>query len=131
MRYLLASAIAVVIGLSAHTAEATSTSIIGHWSGQGSTHGQSGNSGTARCQINYTKGSGPSYNVQASCNVSRVGLISQTAAVRKVGANRYSGTFHNYQHSVTGQFTVVVSGTQQRVTMTSEKGTASLTLARN
>jgi len=131
MRYLLASALAVVIGLSAFRAEAKSNSIIGSWSGSGTAKGDSGNRGTARCQITYTKGSGSNYNVRADCTVSKIGAISQTASVRKVGANRYSGSFHNIQHSVSGKFNVVLTGSGQRVTMTSERGTASLKLAKH
>jgi hypothetical protein len=131
MRYLLASTVAVVIGLSSFGVEAKSQSIIGSWSGSGTTKGDSGNRGTARCQITYTKGSGSSYNVKADCTVSKIGAISQTASVRKVSSNRYSGTFHNHQHSVSGKFHIVLTGTGQRVTMTSERGTASLQMAKH
>ena len=131
MRFLLTTAAAVLIGLSSLPVEAKPISIIGSWSGSGTTKGDSGNRGTARCQITYSKGSGKTYNVQANCTVSKIGAISQTASLRKVGANRYSGNFHNYQHSVSGKFTVVLTGGKQRVTMTSERGSASVTLAKN
>ncbi len=131
MKYFLVGALTILIGLSSQVAQAKPVSLIGEWSGSGVAKGQSGKRGQTRCQIAYTKGSGRDYGVLENCMVSRIGAITQTAKVRKISSNRYSGKFHNYQHSVSGKITIVVIGGKQRVTMTSERGTASLTLAKN
>ena len=131
MKYVIATAAALIIGLSGQASLAKPVSLIGSWSGSGVTKNVKGDRGTANCQISYTKGSGKVYTVHANCSISRIGDISQTASLKKVGANRYSGTFRNHQHSVSGKFTVIVNGTSQTVIMSSERGSASVTLAKN
>ena len=131
MRYVITGIIAAAISFGATAAHAKSTSIIGSWSGSGVTKGNSGKQGTARCDMVYRKGSGSSYSMEATCTVSSIGLVSQTASVKKVGANRYSGKFHNFQHNVSGSISVVLRGKSQSVTMSSPRGRATVKLAKH
>ena len=131
MRHLITGIVAAAISFGATAVHAKSGSVIGSWSGSGATVGKSGKQGRARCDMVYRKGSGSSYTMTATCNVSTVGLINQTATVKKVGANRYSGRFHNHQHNVSGSITVTLNGRSQNVTMTSPRGRATVRLAKH
>jgi hypothetical protein len=56
------------------------------------------------------------------------GSVSQSANLRKVGANSYAGSFYNPQFSVGGRIYVTTHGNSQSVTISSGSGSASLTL---
>ena len=55
---------------------------------------------------------------------------AQTARVRQVGNNRYSGSFYNSEYSISGVIQVVVRGASQTVRLISDSGSAILNLSR-
>ena len=106
--------------------ETQSEGLAGSWSGGGVVTFVSGDRERARCQAHYS-GGGNSYSVSATC-ATQSGSVSQTARLRKVGANSYAGSFFNSQYNVSGSIYVTVHGNSQSVSLRSESGSASLTL---
>ena len=55
-----------------------------------------------------------------------LGRAVQTATLRKIADNRYRGTFYNHEYGISGTITVIVRGSTQSVSLTSDAGWASL-----
>jgi hypothetical protein len=103
--------------------------LAGSWSGGGWVSFSSGSREKARCRARYVANSENSYSLSATCATAS-GSVSQTATLRKAGANSYSGSFHNSQYDVSGTIYVTLQGNSQSVTLSSNSGSASLTLSR-
>jgi len=69
------------------------------------------------------------YTVSATCATAS-GRAAQTATLRQVGENRYSGNFYNSEYSISGVIYVVVRGTSQTVRLISDSGSAIFNLTR-
>lgn len=105
-------------------------SIVGSWSGGGTVSLASGSKEKARCRVRYARKSASTYSLSATC-ATPSGRVAQTASLRKVGANSYSGTFHNAEYNTSGNIYVVVRGNSQSVRLNSAAGaSASLKLSR-
>jgi len=100
----------------------------GTWQGGGVVEYATGSRERARCQANYSAGS-TTVSVNATC-ATPSGSVSQSARLRKTGANSYAGTFFNPQYNTTGSMHVVVHGNTQSVSISSGSGSASLSLKR-
>jgi hypothetical protein len=107
-------------------AKGEGVSLAGAWSGGGTVIYSSGERERARCTAHYS-GGGARITVTATC-ATPSGSVSQTASLRKTGANSYSGTFFNSQFNVSGSIHVTVHGNTQSVSLRSGSGSASLTL---
>ena len=101
----------------------------GSWSGGGTVSFASGARERARCRAHYRRAGTSSYVVNATCATAS-GSAAQTATIRQVGANRYSGSFYNSQYSISGVMHVVVRGASQRVQLISDGGSALINLSR-
>jgi hypothetical protein len=106
----------------------TVASLEGSWSG-GGTVSFSGGTEQARCRARFSRAGGQSYTVNATCATAS-GRAAQTATVRQVGTNRYSGRFYNSEYSISGVIDIVVHGSSQIVRLTSESASAVLNLSR-
>ncbi len=106
--------------------EARSEGLAGSWSGGGTVVYASGQRERARCRASYSGGGG-SVTVNATC-ATPSGSVSQSARLRKVGANSYAGSFFNSQYNTSGSMHVTVHGNTQSVHLSSGSGSASLTL---
>jgi len=69
-------------------------SLEGSWSGGGTVTFASGSKEQARCRAHFSRAGKDSYTVNATCATAS-GRAAQTARVRQVGNNRYSGSFYN------------------------------------
>jgi hypothetical protein len=130
-----ASALGVLLLMAfAHTAvaqpakKAQGTGLEGSWSGGGSVTFASGASEQARCRAHYRR-SGSGYAVNATCATAS-GRAAQTATLRQVGENRYSGSFYNSEYAISGVMHVIVRGSSQTVRLNSSSASAVLNLSR-
>lgn len=127
------SALALLIGLSpvalAARGAADPASLQGSWSGGGWVSFASGARERARCRAHYSRQSKTVFVLRATCATAS-GRASQTASLRQVGANSYSGSFYNSEYNITGTIHVVVRGGTQRVRLTSGSGSAAFQLSR-
>ena len=101
----------------------------GSWSGGGSVSMASGAREHARCRARYSRRSNEGYIVNAVCATPSIRAV-QTASLRKIGDNRFRGTFYNREYGISGTIFVIVRGNTQSVRLTSEAGWASLQLSR-
>lgn len=107
--------------------QAESGGLEGSWKGGGWVS-IAGNRERAHCHVHYTP-AGSQYSLNATCATDS-GKVSQTARVHKAGDHAYKGSFYNSEYDVSGQVRIIVRGNTQTVTLTSEGGTALLTLTR-
>jgi hypothetical protein len=108
-------------------APALAVELDGSWNGGGSIVMGSGSKENARCRVQYSKRSSTSYDANATCATASV-KVSQTAVLRKVGENTYTGTFHNSEYNLSGTISVIVRGNAQSVQLSSSSASASLRL---
>jgi hypothetical protein len=130
--FVLLAALAVVELPSAGNAQAAkqqTASLEGSWSGGGSVSFASGARERARCRAHYRRAGTNSYKVNATCATAS-GRAEQTATLRRVGENRYSGSFYNSEYAISGVIHVVVRGASQTVRLFSDSGSAIFNLTR-
>ena len=101
----------------------------GSWSGGGTVAFASGAKEQARCRARYSRAGKNSYTVNATCATAS-GRAAQTATVRQVGQNRYSGRFYNSEYSISGVMHIVVRGASQTVRLITDSGSAFFNLSR-
>ena len=102
----------------------------GSWSGGGTvTFFSSGGSEQARCRARYSRASGGTFSLNATCATASA-RATQTATLRKIGDNTYRGSFYNSEYDVTGTIYVVLRGDSQSVTLTSAQGGGKFNLNR-
>jgi hypothetical protein len=123
----LGLALAVTLAMNVATApEARSEGLAGSWSGGGIVTYASGQRERARCRAQYSDG-GSFVSVSATC-ATPSGSVSQSANLRRVGANSYAGSFFNPEYNTTGSIRVTVRGNSQSVSLRSSNGSADLSL---
>jgi hypothetical protein len=129
----LAAALTLVWLPTASTAQVSKklnvASLEGSWSGGGTVSFPSGGTEQARCRASFSRAGEHSYTVNATCATAS-GKAAQTAKVRQVGNNRYSGSFYNSEYSISGVIDIVVHGSSQTVRLTSDSGSGVLNLSR-
>jgi hypothetical protein len=108
---------------------AQSAALDGTWRGGGSVSFASGEREAAQCRALYSRASGSSYTLRATCATAS-GRATQTATLRHVGGNNYQGRFHNSEYDVSGTISVAVGGNRQTVRLTSDAGSATFELRR-
>jgi hypothetical protein len=104
-------------------------SLEGSWSGGGTVTFASGSKEQARCRAHFSRAGKDSYTVNATCATAS-GRAAQTARVRQVGNNTYSGSFYNSEYSISGVIHIVVHGASQTVQLISNSGSGVLNLSR-
>jgi hypothetical protein len=100
----------------------------GSWSGGGTVSFASGTE-QVRCRARFSRAGEHSYSVNAICATAS-GRAAQTAKVRQVSNNRYSGSFYNSEYAISGVIDIVVHGSSQIVRLTSDAGSGILNLSR-
>jgi len=110
-------------------AKKPSVGLEGSWSGGGTVSFASGSTERARCRAHYSHAGSTSYTLNATCATAS-GRASQTASVRQVGENRYSGNFYNSEYGISGVISIVVHGRSQTVRLQSDSGSAVISLSR-
>ncbi|MGO8955307.1 MAG: hypothetical protein ACLPWS_13670 [Rhodomicrobium sp.] len=119
-------AIVLAAAFLAPEARSEGASLSGSWSGGGTVLYSDGHRERARCRAHFSQ-SGPNVSVEALC-ATPSGSVEQSARLRRVGANSYSGRFYNPQFNITGNIHITVHGNTQSVSLSSGNGSASLTL---
>ncbi len=114
--------------IAAPQAHSETSSIGGAWSGGGLVVYSDGRRERASCRAHYS-GGWSNVSLTARC-ATPSGSIDQTASLRRIGPNSYSGSFFNPQYNVSGSIRITVNGNAQSVSLHSESGSASLTLRR-
>jgi hypothetical protein len=122
----LALAALMVSGLAG---EGRAQSLEGFWSGGGSVSFASGAKERARCRARYWRRTSNSYTLRAVCATASV-KADQTATVRRVGSNRFAGSFYNSEYNVSGTIEIRVRGSSQDVRLASDAGWAYFRLKR-
>ena len=107
----------------------SAASLEGSWSGGGTVSFASGAKEQARCRARYSSAGKESYTLNATCATAS-GRAAQTARVRQVGNNRYSGSFYNSEYAISGVIDIVVHGSSQTVRLISDSASAVLNLSR-
>ena len=125
---LASTANAQVSAYAQGSAKMTVANLEGSWSG-GGTVSFAGGTEQARCRARFSRAGGQSYTVNATCATAS-GRAAQTATVRQVGANRYSGRFYNREYSISGVIDIIVRGSSQIIRLTSDSASAVLNLSR-
>ena len=103
-------------------------SLEGSWSGGGTVSFAAGERAGA-LQGEFQPSRRASYTVNATCATAS-GKAAQTATVRQVGSNRYSGSFYNSEYSISGVIDIIVHGSSQTVRLISDSGSGVLNLSR-
>ena len=85
--------------------------------------------GAGTLPAHFSRAGKDSYTVNATCATAS-GRTAQTARVRQVGNNRYSGSFYNSEYSISGVIHIVVRGASQTVQLISSSGSGVLNLSR-
>ncbi|CFW97932.1 conserved exported protein of unknown function [Candidatus Filomicrobium marinum] len=112
---LYVAAIYAVVALFAITAAAPAQSrksdLGGSWNGVGTVMLPSGDSQQVRCRVRFNRYSSESYNMHAVC-ATPSGRAVQTAVIRRVGSNKYSGSFHNAEYNYSGSIFITLRGSR-------------------
>ena len=127
-RYFAIAAALPLSLLAIPQARSEPAALAGAWHGGGVVEYVTGSRERARCQANYSEGTAV-VSVNATC-ATPSGSVTQSARLRKTGANSYAGTFFNPQFNASGSMRVVVHGNTQSVSISSGNGSASLSLKR-
>lgn len=109
------------------TAAAEGGELSGSWSGGGTAVFASGKTEKARCRASFFQSGGSSYQMSATCATPSA-KVAQSATLVKVGANKYSGHWHNAEYNVSGSIRITVSGRTLSASLSSEAGSGSLQL---
>lgn len=114
---------------SAVPATAQATDLSGTWRGGGSVSFSSGSAERAKCRATFSKLTATSYSMSATCATAS-GSVSQSATVRKRGANAYGGSFYNAEWDTSGTISITVSGRSLNANVRATKGSSTMRLSR-
>src|SRR5262245_43553598 len=79
----------------------------GTWHGSGRATRPPGATENARCRATFRRQSGNTFGMSAQCATASV-RVAQTAALARVGANRFTGDFYNAEYAISGSITITV-----------------------
>lgn len=127
MRFIVAFMLTAAFYALPNASYAQSTTLEGVWSGNGYITPKSGEREKVHCRISYDKETSKVYRAVATC-ASTAAKITQSGSILKVRANRYVGDFYNSEYDVSGRIRVIIKGTRQTVTLTSDSGSGSIKL---
>jgi hypothetical protein len=128
MRYAL-SLLPVVLCAMLEAAQAAPATIEGSWSGSGLARYQ-GRVDRLVCRVNFAQVGQKSFRVSAFCS-SGDRRYEQSGSVSSTGRDRYRGWVYNAQFNERGNVVVSQTGSRLSVTVSGERGTASLKLSRS
>ena len=123
---LFAATVVVSVSLPARGQQA---GLEGSWSGSGRFALPSGVTEIARCRATFRRQSGNTFGMSAQCATASV-RVAQTAALERIGANRFTGSFYNAEYAVSGTITITVNGNRLNATLSGGGGSAFFTLSR-
>jgi hypothetical protein len=101
----------------------------GSWNGSGRITFPSGATESARCRATFRRQSGNTVGMSARCAIASV-RVAQTAALARVGANRFTGDFHNPEYAMSGTITITVHGNKLNASLSGGGGSAFFALSK-
>lgn len=119
----------LLIGTILGFGSAQAADLVGTWSGGGAFVLANGTKEKARCRSHFSRVSDSLYVMNAACATPSA-KVTQSAQLRKVGSNSYSGSFFNPEFGVSGRIRITVKGRRQSVLLSSDAGQAAFTLSR-
>ena len=129
MRYALSLLAVIVLYAMLEAAQAAAGTIEGSWSGSGIARYQ-GRVDRLVCRVHFAQVAPKSFRVSAFCSTGDR-RYEQSGSVSSTGRDRYRGWVYNAQFNERGNVVVSQSGSRLSVTVSGERGTASLTLSRS
>jgi hypothetical protein len=124
MRHVLI-VLSICVG-AALTPALAASSLQGQWRGSGVvTYGDKKDA--VRCRVSFQKLSGTAFSVSSQC-ATETGHYNAAGRVVVSGANRYSGRVEG--EGVTGTVVIIQSGNRLSVNVTSQRGSAKLSLSK-
>lgn len=129
MRYILACMLMLAFTSLSHPGHAAADVLAGSWSGGGTVTLNDGGREKVRCRIRYSKSTGKTYLMDATCSHSN-GTINQSGRVVQISGNRFSGRLYSDHYDVSGKITISVNGSKQTLSLSSAKGSGSITLSK-
>lgn len=128
MRKTLCLMTIAALAMGAAVPAAAADPIEGSWSGAGTVRLKDGTVEPVRCRVKYEDGGGnQTFVLYANC-ATTANTFQQDGRVVFVGGSRYTGRLYSNQYDVSGDVTVSVAGKRQTVSVSSPKGSASITL---
>jgi hypothetical protein len=128
MNYRVHSIAAFVTCVLATAAVAAPAGLEGSWSGSGIAKYQ-GRTDRLVCRVSFARYGSKSFKVSSSCTSG--GAQYQQSGTVSGSGGRYSGHVFNQQYNERGKLAISQRGSRLAVTVTSERGTATLNLSRN
>lgn len=120
----------LIAGMAITSAPAQAKGLHGQWSGFGKAKlASSGKTESFRCKVTYDRETSTVFGVRAVCANPSIRII-QTGKVLKVRENTYRGELYNRAYDLRGNVRIVVTGSKQKVTLTSDGGSGTLTLSK-
>lgn len=129
MRFLLVALSMAAVGMLADAGDARADSIVGAWSGGGTVRLDSGTVERVRCRVSYHPSTGRTFMVNATC-AHAGGTFQQDGRIVQVSSSRYTGRLYNSNYDVSGRVSIHVNGRYQKISVSSSRGSATLTLTR-
>src|SRR5262245_44524317 len=118
--------VVLLVSCAAFAPALAATSLQGQWRGSGVvTHRNAKDA--VRCRVSFQRLSATAFSVSSQCTT-ETGRYDVTGRVAAAGSNRYSGPVQG--QGVSGVAVVVVRGNRLSVTVSSKRGSASLSLSR-
>ena len=114
---LLAATVAVSLSLPAYG----QAGLDGSWSGSGRITLPSGATESARCRATFRRQAGNTFGMIAQCATASV-RVAQTAALARVGANRFTGDFYNAEYAMSGTIPITVHGNKLNASLSGGGG---------
>jgi hypothetical protein len=127
--FYVPTVLALLVGAWLAPALAAPGGIEGSWSGSGIA--KYGNrTDRVVCRVSFSRYGAQSFKVSSNCTSGNT-QYQQSGTVANSGGSAYSGHVFNPQFNERGKVAISQRGSQLAVTVTSDKGTATLTLSRN
>lgn len=123
------AALGAVAATGATAGVAADARIEGAWSGGGNVVFASGDRERARCRASFSAQSAKTYRMHAVC-ATQSARVEQTATVRRVSADSFSGQFHNPEYNASGSIHITVHGSKLDASLRGDGGSASLRFTR-
>lgn len=119
----------LAVALPGSQSSARADVLTGAWSGGGTVKMTSGHVEKVRCRVRYSKSTGNTYLINATCS-STGGTFAQTGRVVRISGNSFRGRLYSDQYDVSGNVSISVRGKRQTVSVSSAKGRGSLALSK-
>lgn len=129
MRLILALPASVLIAWAMPMQSARAESLEGVWSGSGYAAPNSGQREKVSCRIEYRRQGSSVFGLVATCASSSAKII-QTGQLTMVNPRRYVGSVYNAEYNLSGRVRVLLSGSRQTVTFSSDRGSGQVTLSK-